>query len=234
MTTAVPVPPIELVALDMAGTTVADGGTVEAAFARAVGELGIEAGTDRFDDALTHVRATMGCSKIEVFTHIFDGDADLAADANRRFEAAYDDVVRADGAAALPGAHDALQALREAGHKVCLTTGFSPATRDLLLDALGWRDVADLVLSPADAGRGRPWPDMVLAAVIRLGISDVRAVAVAGDTTSDLWARHRAGAAVVAGVLTGAHDRPALASAPHTHLLGSVAELPDVVARHAT
>jgi phosphoglycolate phosphatase len=225
-------PPIELVALDMAGTTVADDGTVEAAFTRAVGEMGMAEGTERFDRALRYVRDTMGMSKIEVFRHLFDGDEDRAAEANRRFEAAYDDHVRNHGAEPIPGASDAIAALRTGGVRVCLTTGFAPPTRDAILGALGWGDLVDLVLSPADAGRGRPWPDMVLAAVVRLEVSDVRAVAVAGDTANDLWAGHRAGAGIVAGVLTGAHDREALAAAPHTHLLGSVADLPGVVAAH--
>ena len=219
-------PAIELAVLDMAGTTVADDGTVEAAFTRAMAEQGIDPSTDRFAAALDHVRVTMGSSKIEVFRHIFDGDEDRAAAANAGFERAYDDAVRDTGAEPIPGALEVLRTLRGRGIKVCLTTGFSPATRDLLLDALGWRGEIDLALSPADAGRGRPWPDLVLAAVLRLEVGDVRAVATAGDTASDLWAGTRAGASVVAGVLTGAHDRTTLEAAPHTHLLDSIRDLP--------
>ena len=132
---------------------------------------------------------------------------------------------------ALPGAADTLVALRAGGVRLCLTTGFSPATRDRVLAALGWEGLVDLALSPSDAGRGRPWPDMILTAVLRLRIDDVAEVAVAGDTTSDLIAGSRSGASVVAGVLTGAHTAEELAGAPHTHLLGSVAELPDLVLR---
>ena len=119
--------------------------------------------------------------------------------------------------------------LRDGGVRVCLTTGFSPATRDRILDALGWRGLVDLALSPADAGRGRPWPDMILTAVLRLRIDDVAEVAVVGDTTSDLLAGTRSGASIVAGVLTGAHSRAELAEAPHTHLLDSIADLPALI-----
>jgi phosphoglycolate phosphatase-like HAD superfamily hydrolase len=70
---------------------------------------------------------------------------------------------------------------------------------------------------------------MILMAVIRLGIGDVRSVAVAGDTASDLWAGSRAGAGIVAGVLTGAHGRAELEAAPHTHILESVRNLPVLV-----
>jgi phosphoglycolate phosphatase-like HAD superfamily hydrolase len=70
---------------------------------------------------------------------------------------------------------------------------------------------------------------MILCADLRLAVDDVAAVAVAGDTASDLWAGHRAGASIVAGVLTGAHDKDALAAAPHTHLLASIADLPGLL-----
>ena len=126
----------------------------------------------------------------------------------------------------LPGARQAIDALRGAGVKVALTTGFSAGTRRRLVDALGWGDAVDLALSPADAGRGRPFPDMILTAVIRLGIESVAAVAVAGDTGADIVAGRRAGASVVAGVLTGADDRGSLERAGATHVLDSVADLP--------
>jgi phosphoglycolate phosphatase-like HAD superfamily hydrolase len=70
----------------------------------------------------------------------------------------------------------------------------------------------------------------VLTALLRLEADAVQEVAVAGDTASDLVAGTAAGAAIVAGVLTGAHDRAQLAAAPHTHILGSIAELPALVA----
>jgi phosphonatase-like hydrolase len=218
-------PPIELACLDLAGTTVADDGAVESAFRTAAEGFDLDP-----DAALARVRMTMGMSKIVVFRDLL-GDEEPAQEANRRFEAAYADVVESGGATPLPGAEDTIAALRDSGVKVCLTTGFSAATRDAVLDAVGWRDSVDLALSPGDAvgGRGRPHPDMVLTAVLRLGVTDVRAVAVAGDTTNDLWSGWRAGASIVAGVLTGAHDRATLAEAPHTHLLESVAELPAVV-----
>ena len=220
--------PIRLAALDMAGTTVADEGAVAEAFQSALDAVGLVAG-DLMDDPGAYIRRTMGQSKITVFTELLGGDGHRAAQANEAFESAFDQAVDRGEVAALPGAEDAFAALRDGGVRICLTTGFSPATRDRILDALGWRGRVDLVLSPADAGRGRPWPDMILAAVLRLRIDDVAEVAVAGDTTSDLVAGSRSGASIVAGVLTGAHTRDELAEAPHTHLLNSIADFPALV-----
>ena len=126
-------------------------------------------------------------------------------------------------------AESTLAILRSAGIRTCLTTGFSPTTRDRIIASLGWEGKVDLALSPVDAGRGRPWPDMILTAVLRLHIDDVAEVAVVGDTASDLVAGRRSGASLVVGVLSGAHSRAELSEAPHTHLIASVAELAPLV-----
>ncbi|WP_153537548.1 phosphonatase-like hydrolase [Actinomadura macrotermitis] len=213
----------------MAGTTVLDGGLVEAAFAEAVAELGVAAGGAEHARMLDHVRATMGESKISVFRTLTGGDEDAAQRANAAFERAYAELIGDGRCAPVPGAAETIAALRDAGLKVALTTGFARPTQDAILHALGWAGIADLTLCPADAGRGRPYPDLVLTALLRLGATDVRNVAVAGDTAFDMLAARRAGASVAAGVLTGAHDRAALTEAGATHVLASVADLPSLV-----
>ncbi|HVX20438.1 MAG TPA: phosphonatase-like hydrolase [Acidimicrobiales bacterium] len=217
---------VQLACLDMAGTTVSDDGVVEGAFAAALDRLAVDP-ADR-GQMVGYVKDTMGTSKIEVFRALF-GDEDRAGQANAAFESAFDDQVRSGAVRPLPGAADAIDRLRSAGVKVALTTGFSPRTRRLLLAAVGWTTVADLALSPADAGRGRPYPDMVLAAVLRLGVDSVQAVAVAGDTEVDMASGRRAGASVVAGVLTGADGRDRLLRGGATVVLDSVADLPDLL-----
>lgn len=218
---------IELVVLDMAGTTVRDDGVVEQAFQRAAERTGV---ADRmpWPEALQYVRDTMGMSKIDVFTHLAAGDVAAATAATAAFEGAYAEIIAEQGAEEIPGAADAIRALRDAGLSVVLTTGLAPVTRDALIDALGWGDLVDLALSPIDAGRGRPAPDLVLTALLRTGASSVQAVAVAGDTASDVETGRRAGAGFVAGVLSGAHDRAALAGADS--VLDSVVDLPAVLA----
>ena len=222
--------PIRMVALDMAGTTVADGGAVEEAFQRALDAVGLTAG-GLTGDPQTYIRRTMGQSKITVFTELLQGDRHLAEHANVAFESAFDQAVDRGEVSAVPGAEATFDALRDAGMRVCLTTGFSPGTRERILAALDWQGKVDLALSPADAGRGRPWPDMILTALLRLRIDDVAQIAVVGDTTSDLLAGTRSGASMVIGVLTGAHSREELARAPHTHLIDSVADLPALLIR---
>lgn len=214
---------VELVVLDMAGTTVTDDGVVERAFQRAAERTGV---ADRlpWPEALGYVRETMGQSKIDVFTHLAGGDVAAAERATAAFEDAYAELILEGAAAPIAGAEELLQELRDAGVAVALTTGFAPVTRDAILDALGWRDLVGIALSPADAGRGRPAPDLVLTAALRAEVSAMSAVAVVGDTASDVLSGLRAGAGLVVGVLSGAHDRDRLSAA------GAHAVIEDVTA----
>jgi phosphoglycolate phosphatase len=220
---------IQLACLDMAGTTIEDGGAVEQAFSSALDAL--EVPDARRPAMVAYVRETMGTSKIEVFRALF-GDEESAREANRAFESAYEASI--DGVHPIPGATETIEGLRARGVRVALTTGFSARTRDLLLETLGWTNIADLVLSPSDVGRGRPFPDMVLTALLRLRIDAVQAVAVAGDTAADVTTGLRAGASVVAGVLTGSDDRSRLLEAGATHVIDSVVTLPGVIEAAAT
>jgi phosphoglycolate phosphatase len=216
---------ITIACLDMAGTTVHDEGSVLAAFGAALERGGLAAGSPRYAEAMEIVRASMGQSKIEVFRRLL-GEETAARQANQAFEENYATAVRAGRVAAVPGAPEAMAALREAGIKVCLNTGFSPATRDAIIGELGWPERIDLALSPADAGRGRPWPDLPLTALIRLRGESVGNLAVVGDTVSDIETGLRAGAGLVAGVLTGAATREELQRAGAPVILASVADLP--------
>ena len=221
-------PRIQVAVLDMAGTTIADDGVVEAAFTSAMDAAGIGPGTPGYPAALDYVRVTMGQSKIEVFRHLL-ADEGAAQSANTAFETAYAQRVRDGGVTAMEGAREAVEALQAHGVRVALTTGFAAVTRDLILDAVGWNDVADLVLAPSDAGRGRPYPDMNLTALMRLGATSVADLVVVGDTGSDMAAATNAGAGLRVGVLSGAGKEEELRAAGATHVLADISSLPGLV-----
>lgn len=66
--------------------------------------------------------------------------------------------------------------------------------------------------------------------MLRARVSSVQAVAVAGDTSSDVASGLSAGAGFVAGVLSGAHDRLTLVDAGAHAVLRDVTDLPGVLA----
>ena len=220
--------PIQLAVVDMAGTTVMDDGLVVNAFEAAATAVGVpESGPER-ERARQYVLDTMGQSKISVFRALF-GSEELAQQANAAFERAYEQLIDEGKAAPIAGATDAISRLRENGIRVALTTGFSGTTQEKLLAALGWQSLADLVLAPGDGVRGRPYPDLILTALMRLEADSVFNVAALGDTTSDIESALRAGVAIAAGTLTGAHDDRQLRDAGATHVVGSITDFAELI-----
>ena len=130
----------------------------------------------------------------------------------------------------MPGAREAIERLRESGVRVCMITGLSRRLLGIVLDTLGWWRLVDLALSPEDVPRGCPWPDQMLAAMLRLGVEDVREGAYAGSTASGIRCGRRAGARIVAGVLTGGHTRERLRAAGATHFITGISEFPALLA----
>jgi phosphoglycolate phosphatase len=206
----------------MAGTTVRDDGTVMEAFSAAIATQNLPPAA--YNQAMRYVQSSMGRSKIDVFRRIL-GDEEAAQWTNKAFEDHYAGAVRSGAVEPMPGAEETITRLRQAGIRVCLATGFSPATRDAIIDQLGWGGLIDLALSPADAGRGRPWPDLPLTALLRLRGGGVAELAVAGDTAADVESGLRAGAATVAGVLTGADSRARLEQAGAPLILDTIEDI---------
>src|SRR5215813_6994003 len=115
----------QLACLDMAGTTVHDDGLVQQAFTVAVAGQGVAPGTAVYERMATVIRKTRGQSTIEVFRLLLDGDERRAQAANETFEEAYGLLVDDGAVRPIPGAAEAVRALRAAGIKVALTTGFA-------------------------------------------------------------------------------------------------------------
>jgi len=179
---------------------------------------------------MVHVHQTRGQSTVDVFRALFPDAPGRAEAATLAFDRSYRLAVDRSGLAPMPGASEALQQMRGSGVRVCFITGLSRGLLGLVLDSLGWWREVDLVLCPEDAPRGYPWPDPMLCAMLRLGVTDVRETAYAGGPESGILCGRRAGAEIVAGILTGGHTRDRLQRAGATHLLGSFAELTDVLA----
>jgi phosphoglycolate phosphatase len=98
------------------------------------------------------------------------------------------------------------------------------------MEQLDWWQRGDLVLSGDDVARAFPWPDLVLTAVLRLGVGDVRGVAVVTASESGVLAARRAGAGFAVGMLSDVDEAGKLRRAGATHLLADIGELPDLVA----
>ncbi|BDH55068.1 phosphonatase-like hydrolase [Tsukamurella sp. PLM1] len=222
---------ISLVALDMAGTTIDDGGTVYEALKTAVEEAGATV-------APLDLQTWMGTDKVQAITNLLrlggvEPTDELVASGFDRFRTYLKQEYAAHPPVAIAGVEDALRALRARGVKVALTTGFDDEVAYPLLSALGWSiggapdNTVDTVVTTSDVAAGRPHPYMIFRAMEATGVADVREVLVAGDTVVDIQAGRNAGA-VACGVLTGKADRATLGSVDPDHVLESVAQIPDL------
>ena len=177
-----------LVVFDMAGTTIRDDDAVNRCLRAAVAAAGVE--VDR-----QAVNAVMGLPKPDAI-HLLLERAGAAPPILRRAAAVHADFVarmrafyRTDASvAAVDGATEIFQALRRAGSRVALDTGFDRATADTVLARIGWAPggLIDATITSDEVARGRPHPDMIHALMARLHIDRVACVAKVGDTPADL------------------------------------------------
>lgn len=217
---------VQLVIFDLMGTLVRNVDVVTTAYDAALSEAGLAVGTAEHDAARLEVQSLLGRPTLDVLTAVL-GDPVRAEEATW----AFDDLVidSLPSIEAVAGAADTLDELTRRGIHTAVTTSFSADVRKAMLGHLGWTDRFAAQLSAHGQHRGHPAPDLLLEAILELHIDSVGQVAVVGDTVADLEAGNRAGSGLVVGVTSGAHGTALLQTAPHTHLIESVANLTTVL-----
>src|SRR5262245_7399173 len=223
---------IELVIFDMAGTTVGEGGVVYECLRDTLAANGLEVPAK----ALSEVK---GMDKREALRILIENSA-MREELLRGLDAIHEDFVdrmiefyRADPAIGeIPGASETFRSLHRAGIKVTLNTGFSRDIAQTLIDRLGWErnGMIDASVTSDEVERGRPHPDMIWRLMAKLGVDDTRRVAKVGDTPADLLEGRNAGCGLIIGVTQGSSAREQLEKFPHDYLIGTVAQLPKLLA----
>lgn len=197
-------PAFDLAALDIAGTTVREGGTVYRVLRSVIED---RVGAPLPDDVLDRWTGTSKREAVAGLLREMTGRVQGAAveATYSAFTAALLDAYRATPPTLMPGAVEAVSRFRADGVRVVLQTGYDREIAELVLDAAGWRvgqDIDGLVTSDQVAA-SRPAPYLVFHAMELVGAQDVRRVIVAGDTRNDVLAGINAGAGLVAGALSG-------------------------------
>jgi phosphoglycolate phosphatase len=221
---------VTLVCCDVLGAAAVDDSVLERAFAEAIATQGVVTGTVAYTRSMVQFDRTRGWPPADVMRTLFPEDEIRAQAANLAFERSFQAAVDRFGILPLPGANEALAKLAAAGIKVCLMSSLSRSAVSLIVELLDWWQRADLVLCADDVARGFPWPDLILTAVLRLGVADVRDVAVVTASESGVLSARRAGVRYAVGMLSDIDDAGRLRRAGATHLLADIGELPDLVA----
>lgn len=221
---------IDLVVFDMAGTTINDDDGVNRCVRAALDQVGLEVSRES-------VNRVMGIPKPLALRQLLERHHRPSL--LPRLNAIHDDFVRRmirfyqtdPSVHEIAGAAETFRRLRAAGIKVALDTGFTRDIVDVVLTRLGWNDgqLVDATVTSDEVARGRPHADMVEKAMRDLGVEDPKRVAKVGDTPSDLQEGTAAGCGLVIGVTAGSHTAEQLKPFAHTHLIGTIAELPTLL-----
>ena len=235
---------IKLVVFDLSGTTVEDDNAVAKSLHQAAVEHGLHAGLEEF-------QKTIGTNKIRLYQYMIARERgraveiedlerfdfpDLLDEAKMLFDRYA--VLMLDyyrrSVRAMDGAEDTFRWCRENGILVATDTGFHREVNEAIMDGLKWKEkgLTDLAVDVEHTnGVGRPAPFMIFHIMQTLGVQSVHEVIKIGDTPADLLSGYNAGCAGNIGVLSGANSAATLGKYRHTHILPSVADLPELIKR---
>ncbi len=118
----------------------------------------------------------------------------------------YLDLTEKEGIDIFPDVRRLLEAVHARGLKAAIATAAKQESLEKVMEVAGLNldELADAVVTDTDVEESKPAPDVVQAAVSKLGLSPAQC-AMVGDTPYDVEAARRAGV-VTFGVLTGVHD----------------------------
>lgn len=217
------VPELDLVVFDMAGTTLHASDEVLDAFRAAFAHFDIELSEEE-------IRGIRGKSKRETIADLLIGHEGLdAEEVYADFEQILMERFEAQDVVAIDGAEETFAWLKSRNANIALNTGFDRAIADMLIRRVGWDTMVDAVVTNSDVPTGRPAPFLLFRAMEWTACKSVDRVAAVGDTIADLQAAGNAGVKWRIGVLSGAHSEARLRSYPHTAIVETVADLPEVL-----
>ncbi len=184
--------------------------------------------------SVNHVRAHHGLpplSVAEVTRHVGRGPNYLLSHtvpasnvrANVALYVEHHPSVLRSGTVLMPGAADLVAALAARGLRLAVCSNKPVAFTRELLDYLGIAGRFQTVLGPEDVARPKPAPDMLLAALPRIGVEAGQALYV-GDMTVDVQTARAAGVRVWI-VTTGSDAPEAIEAARPDQLFSSLVEL---------
>jgi phosphonatase-like hydrolase len=233
---------IKLVVFDLSGTTVEDDNAVAKCLHQAAVEYGL-------DTPLEEFMKSIGTNKIRLYEYMIarrEGHPVLIEHLEKYHFPQYHEeamklfhrysIIMLDyyrhHVQAMPGAEQVFVWLKEQGIRVATDTGFHHDINSGIMEGLRWpeRSLTDLAVDVEHVGEvGRPAPYMIFYAMQQLGIQSVHEVLKIGDTPADLLSGFNAGCKGNVGVLSGANSLETLQKYPHTHILPSVRELPELI-----
>lgn len=120
-----------------------------------------------------------------------------------------------------------LRSLRDQNVTIALNTGYDKTTATKLLSKLNWEpgEEYDYLITADDVENGRPHPDMIHLAMKKSGVSDATYVMKVGDSKIDIEEGHSAKCGYSIGITTGAQTEQELLEANPSFVVNSLEEI---------
>ena len=223
---------IKLAVFDLAGTTIKHKLEVHTALVEAFESEGIEITLKDANDA-------MGISKPVAIQQILEekGIASSEQKINIIHDQFLDNIKtyyeESNDVEEKEGASELFQWLRNRNIKVTVDTGFGRKTTDVVVKRLGWLDkgLIDFSVASDEVEKGRPYPYMIQKAMKHFNVEDPGQVIKIGDTPVDLQEGYNAECQLNIGVLDGAYEKEELLKFPHTHLVGNILDIKEIIVK---
>jgi len=234
---------IQLLTLDMAGTTVTDQHEVEACFAEAARKTGLTVSEER-------ILAMQGLHKYFVFQTLWEEilgsrihpEWQMRVDKSYKvFTEVLENHYLTHDLTPTEGCPELFEFAHKNNIQIALTTGFYRKVCDIILGKLGWLEgltdqrignastIIQASITSDEVAEGRPAPLMIEKAMRLLGVDDPMAVINAGDTPSDIQSGVAASCRMSLAVTNGTHSAEQLAPHNPTRLIGSLREIIPII-----
>lgn len=214
---------IQLLVLDMAGTTIDENNVVYKTLANAVNNYGYNVSLEKV------LEICAGMEKASAIRNLLENIGGNTNDTEVIFKNFSDDLAIAYeklDVKPINGVENFLIKIKSSGKNIVLNTGYTEKIAQQLLSKLNWkRDVHfDELITADDVSESRPSPEMIKLAMSKFGITDPKTVMKAGDSAIDIEEGKNAGCGLTIGVLSGAQTREQLEAAKPDYIFNSLSE----------
>lgn len=214
---------IELLVLDMAGTTIDEDNVVYKTLMKAVNDYGYNVSLEKV------LLSCAGMEKLEAISSLLKEIGGNEEDAAAIFENFSDQLKTAYQnleVKPINGVENFLIKMRSQDKKIVLNTGYTSEIALQLLEKLGWKENThfDALITADDVSASRPSPEMILLAMKKFNIQEPEKVLKAGDSVIDIEEGKNAGCGVTVAVLSGAQSKAELEKSNPDYIFNTISE----------
>ncbi|MDR6921432.1 MULTISPECIES: HAD-IA family hydrolase [Chryseobacterium] len=219
---------IELLVLDMAGTTINEDNVVYKTLTEAVNEHGYTVSLDKV------LVSCAGMEKLEAITNLLreiNGNEEDAVIIFKIFSEKLKQAYHNLDVKPINGTENFLLKMKSLNKKVVLNTGYTSEIAQQLLSKLQWKENIhfDALITADDVSESRPSPEMINLAMRKFNIAEPGSVLKAGDSVIDIEEGKNAGCGLTIAVLSGAQNRKELEKAEPDYIFNTISEAESIL-----